>query len=193
MIPAIEAIKTICAWREDAVAVSATDILREWSSVSTRRDLDLDLRDCMERTASVGLGIALAHPMRRVLVLDSSSTLRANLSSLTTVGSAAPKNLVHFLFQDAGHISTGGRAIPGLDSIDFGAHAQAGGYSKTYHFDGLEEMVISLEEVLYERGPTFVLLRVVHGDPMPDYPSRTLKESFDAVRHALESGHAAQG
>ena len=193
MIPAIEAIKTISAWREDAVAVSATETLREWSSVSTRRDLDLDLRDCMEQTASVGLGIALAHPTRRVLVLESSSLLRTNLSSLTTVGSAAPRNLVHFLFQDAGHISTGGRTIPGLDGIDFGAHAQAGGYSRTYHFDGLEDMVISLEEVLHEMGPTFVSLKVVHSDPLPDYPSRTIKESFDAVKYALESGHAAQG
>ena len=48
MIPSLEAIKAINNCRGDAVVVSATTDLREWSSESRCRELDLDLSDCMD-------------------------------------------------------------------------------------------------------------------------------------------------
>ena len=186
MIPSREAIKVIDTQRGDAVVVSATAALREWSSVSRCRELDLDLSDCMDKAPSVGLGIALAQSHRKVMVLDCDSVLRTNLSSLITVGNAAPENLVHFLFEDGSHMSTDGQPIRGLDSINFRALAESGGYLSTYQFDNLEEFVISLQEVLEAVGPTFVSLKVVHDGDLPDYPARTMGESLKAVREALE-------
>ena len=185
MIPSLEAVKAINTWRGDAVVVSATSALREWTSVSGRRDLDLDLSDCMDKAASVGLGVALAQPRRRVLVLDCDSVLRTNLSTLMTIGAAAPTNLVHFLFEDSGHLSTDGKPIPGLERIAFEALANDGGYPRTYHYDDLEEFVISLRGVLEGVGPTFVSLRVVHDKDMPGYSARTVKQSFETVKAAL--------
>ena len=192
MIPFLEAVKAINAWREDAVVVSATAALRGWSAVSQRRELDLDISDCMDKASSVGLGIALAQPHRKVLVLDSDSLLRTNLGSLVTVGSVATatRNLVHFLFEDGSYISTGGQPIPGLDRIDFRAFAESGGYPRTYQFDSLEELVIGIQDVLEGAGPTFVSLKVVHDGDVPDYPDRTMGESLKAVKEALERGLA---
>ena len=186
MIPSLEAIKAINNRRRDAVVVSATAALREWGSVSHRRELDMDLSDCMDKAPSVGLGIALGRPDRKVLVLDCDSTLRTNLGSLITVGTAAPRNLVHILFEDSAHISTDGLPIPGLDRINFRALAEDGGYLKTYQFDNLEDLVISLQEVLEGDGPTFVSLKVVHDRDMPGYPTRSMEESLKSVKDALE-------
>ena len=186
MIPSLEAIKAINSRRKNAVVVSTTVSLREWGSVSHRRELDIDLLDCMDKAPSVGLGIALSRPDRKVLVLDCDSTLRTNLGSLVTVGTVAPRNLVHVLFEDNTHISTDGLPIPGLDKINFKALAEGGGYLKTYQFDNLEDLVISLPEVLEGDGPTFVSLKVVHGGDMPDYPTRSMKESLKSVKEALE-------
>ena len=186
MIPSLEAIKAINNRRRDAVVVSATAALREWGSVSHRRELDMDLSDCMDKAPSVGLGIALGRPDRKVLVLDCDSTIRTNLGSLITVGTAAPRNLVHILFEDSAHISTDGLPIPGLDRINFRALAEDGGYLKTYQFDNLEDLVISLQEVLEGDGPTFVSLKVVHDRDMPGYPTRSMEESLKSVKDALE-------
>ncbi len=186
MIPSLEAIKAINSRRSNAVVVSATAALKEWGSVSHRRELDMDLSDCMDKAPSVGLGIALGRPDRKVLVLDCDSTLRTNLGSLITVGTAAPRNLVHVLFEDSAHISTGGLPIPGMDKINFKALAEDGGYLRTYQFDNLEDLVISLQEVLEGDGPTFVSLKVVHDRDMPGYPARSMEESLKSVKEALE-------
>ncbi len=186
MIPSLEAIKAINSRRKNAVVVSTTVSLREWGSVSNRRELDIDLSDCMDKAPSVGLGIALSRPDRKVLVLDCDSTLRTNLSSLVTVGAVAPRNLVHVLFEDGTHVSTDGVPIPGLDKINFKALAEDGGYLKTYQFDNLEDLVIGLEDALEGDGPTFVSLKVVHDGDMPDYPARSMEESLKSVREALE-------
>ena len=185
MISSLEAIKAINSRRSNAVVVSTTAALKEWGSVSHRRELDVDISDCMDKAPSVGLGIALGRPDRKVLVLDCDSTLRTNLGSLITVGSAAPRNLVHVLFEDNTHISTDGLPIPGLDKINFRALAEGGGYLKTYQFDNLEDLVISLQEVLGGDGPTFVSLQVVHDRDMPDYPTRSMEESLKSVKEAL--------
>jgi len=191
LIPRLEGIKVINTWRGDAAVVSTTAALREWSSVSSHREMELDLSDTMDKAPSVGLGIALAQPHRKVLVLDCDSVLRTNLGSLITVGNAAPKNLVHLLFEDGNYISTDGQPIPGLDRIDFVALAEGGGYPRTYHFDSLEEFVMSLQGALEGAGPTFVSLKVVHDREMPHYPARAMGESLKAVKEALEREQAA--
>lgn len=186
MIPSLEAIKAINSQRNNAVVVSTTVSLREWGSVSHRRELDIDLSDCMDKAPSVGLGIALSRPDRKVLVLDCDSTLRTNLGSLVTVGTVAPRNLVHVLFEDGTHVSTDGLPIPGLDKINFKALAEDGGYLKTYQFDNLEDLVLSLPDVLEGDGPIFVSLKVVHDGDLPDYPARSMEESLKSVKDTLE-------
>ena len=186
MIPSLEAIKAINIRRGDAVVVSTTQVLREWGSVSHLRGLDVDLSDCVDKATSVGLGLALARPHRKVLVLDCDSVLRTGLSSLLTVGNEAPKNLVHFLFEDGHYISNHGQPVSRLGRINFKALVEDAGYPRTYQFNRLEDFVIGLQEVLEADGPTFVSLKVYHDRDIPEYPARTMGESFKAVREALE-------
>ena len=108
MIPSLEAAKAVSYHRKDALVVATSSALRDWHTVSNRRDLDVDLKDCMDRAPAVGLGLALAQPGRKVLVLDCDATLRTDLSGLATVGESKPANLVHFVFDDAAHLSTDG-------------------------------------------------------------------------------------
>ena len=59
MIPSMEATRAVNYHRKDALVVATSSALREWSVVSQRRDLDVDLKDCMDRAPAVGLGLAL--------------------------------------------------------------------------------------------------------------------------------------
>jgi phosphonopyruvate decarboxylase len=185
LIPSLEAVKAIDNRREDAVVVSATAALREWGIVSRRRDLDIHLYDCMDKAPSVGLGIALAQPERKVVVLDSDNVRRTDLASMITVGSMAPENVVHFLFEEDSRASGDGQPVPGMDSINFIGIARDGGYSRTYQFDNLEDLVLNLEEVMEGPGPTFVSLKVVYDREVPGYPERAIGDSVKSVRDTL--------
>jgi len=187
MIPSIEAARAIDFHRKDALVVATSAALRDWNQVSKRRDLDIDLTDCMDRAPAVGLGLSLARPDRKVLVLDCDATLRTDLAGLATIGESKPENLVHFVFEDAAFTSTDGIPIRGMDNLDFAAIAQASGYAKTYQFDSLEDLLIGLEEVMVQTGPTFVVVKVLRDDIVPPFPARSMAEGWAKVRETLSS------
>lgn len=187
MIPSIEAARAIDFHRKDALVVATSAALRDWNQVSKRRDLDIDLTDCMDRAPAVGLGLSLARPDRKVLVLDCDATLRTDLAGLATIGESKPENFVHFVFEDAAFTSTDGIPIRGMDNLDFAAIAQASGYAKTYQFDSLEDLLIGLEEVMVQTGPTFVVVKVLRDDIVPPFPARSMAEGWAEVRETLSS------
>ena len=180
-----EAARAVNYHRGDALVVSTSAALKEWSRVSERRELDLDLMDCMDRAPAVGLGLALAQPGRKVLTLDCDATLRTNLGGLATIGESRPSNLVHFVFDDATRPSTGGVPIRELDHLDLVQMAVSSGYAKAYHFDRLEELLIGLEEAMEEEGPIFVLVSVYREAGSPDFPERRMAEGWAEVREQL--------
>jgi thiamine pyrophosphate-dependent acetolactate synthase large subunit-like protein len=185
LIPSLEAAKAIDFHRQDALVVSTSAALRNWHQVSRRRELDVDLTDCMDRAPAVGLGLSLAQPHRKVLVLDCDATLRTDLAGLATIGESKPENFVHFVFEDVTYSSTDGIPIRGIDNLDLISLAQGSGYAQTYQFDDLEGLLIGLEEVMVQRGPTFVLVKVVREGDAPPFPERTMAEGWAKVREKL--------
>lgn len=188
MIPSTEAAKAISFHRQDALVVSTSAALRDWNQVSDRRELDIDLTDCMDRAPAVGLGLSLAQPDRKVLVLDCDATLRTDLGSLATIGESRPENLVHFVFDDATHVSTSGVPVEGLDNVNFASMAQGAGYTRTFSFDNPEELFIGLEDVLKEQGPVFVVVKVYRDDESASFPERRMAEGWAEVRETLLAG-----
>ncbi len=187
-IPYAEAARAVSYHRGDALVVSTSAALREWSRVSERRELDLDLMDCMDRAPAVGLGLALAQQSGRVLVLDCDATLRTNLGGLATIGESQPSNLVHFVFDDASRVSTSGVPIKELDHLDLVKMAESSGYSHTYHFDRIEEMLIGLEEAMRQQGPVFILVSVFQDSEVPEFPERTMADGWAELRDRLTAG-----
>ena len=193
MIPSMEATKAVNFHRKDALVISTSFALREWSQVSERRDLDVDLSDCMDRAPAVGLGLALAQPEGKVLVLDCDSTLRTNLGGLATIGESNPENLVHFVFDDVSSSSTSGVRIKEMDNLDLAQIALSSGYAKTYEFDKLEEFLIGIEEVMRQTGPVFVRVKVFRDGIQLPFPERTMAEGWAEVRDNLTSGEEEAG
>ena len=187
MIPSMEATKVVNYHRKNALVVSTSSALREWSAVSERRDLDVDLTDCMDRAPAVGLGLALAQPSVKVLVLDCDATLRTDLGSMATIGESNPENLVHFVFDDINNVSTGGLPIHGKDNVNLVSMAESTGYAKTYEFDSLEGFLIGMEEVMVQEGPVFVLVKVFREMEELPFPERHMADGWAQVRETLAS------
>ncbi len=79
--------------------------------------------------SSFGLGIALAQPQRRVIIIDGDGAALMRLGAMTTIGYERPANLCHILLDNQQHESTGGQSTVS-HSVNFCAIAAACGYEK---------------------------------------------------------------
>ncbi len=168
MIHSLDAIKAINDGREDAIVVSTMTPNRYWESVSTNRDLDLPIFGAMGKASSVALGLSLARPDKRIVVLDGDGGLLMNLGTLVTIADQEPENLVHFVFEDGMYFTTGGQPVPGAGRFNLAAMAKDAGYLESFELDNLEDLVNELPNIMNAKGPVFVCLKVSHGEELPE-------------------------
>lgn len=89
----------------------------------------LYLVGAMGCASSFALGLALAAPWCRVLVLDGDGAALMHLGALATLGHERPDNLVHVLLDNEVHDSTGGQATAS-GGVDFAQIARACSYPR---------------------------------------------------------------
>jgi thiamine pyrophosphate-dependent acetolactate synthase large subunit-like protein len=74
--------------------------------------------------SSIGLGLALARPDVRVIVLDGDGSLLMNLGSLATIGLMQPANFVLVVMDNEEYATTGGQPTPTAHGADLEAAAR---------------------------------------------------------------------
>ncbi|MDA0737813.1 MAG: thiamine pyrophosphate-dependent enzyme [Nitrospirae bacterium] len=109
--------------------------------------------------ASIGLGLALAHPEKKVLVFDGDGNVLMGMSSLATIGGLKPKNLIHVVFDNEVYGSTGNQPtysrLIRLDHV-----AKAAGYVNVERVWEREDIVYECKSMLNQDGPSFLLIKV---------------------------------
>ena len=193
MINNTDAVSLIDSKRDGSLIVptmNANNVGFGLPSITTDQKLDLPLSGAMGKAANLGLGLALAQPGRRVMVLDGDGSLLMNLGSLVTTANKAPKNFYHFLFNNGVYAVTGGQPIPGSEVSDWEGMAKAAGYAAVFSYDNLEDFTNGIDEVLSAEGPVFVHLAVepqIENTPVQFRPRshRTVLMAFQEVPEAL--------
>ncbi len=154
----------------DEIVVPVYQAAQEWHAIRPDHALTCYSIGAMGQASSVALGLALARPDKRVIVLDGDGSLLMNLGSLVTIASQKPANLLHFVCENGTYEANGGHPIPGRDQVDFVALARAAGYRKTDEIATLDAFEARIGGLLREVGPVFVDLKLVAGEPPPqDY------------------------
>ncbi|HZA25753.1 MAG TPA: thiamine pyrophosphate-dependent enzyme [Dehalococcoidia bacterium] len=193
MINNTDAVRLIDSKRNGSMIVptmNANNVGFGLPSVTTDQKMDLPLSGAMGKASSLGLGLALAQPYKKVFVLDGDGSLLMNLGTLVTVANKTPKNLYHFLFNNGVYAVTGGQPIPGSDTSDWEGMAKAAGYAAVFSFDDLEDFTTGIDEVLATEGPVFIHLAVepqIENTPVQFRPrsSRTVQMAFRELPEAL--------
>ena len=163
MITNLDAVTVLEQNRGDAVVITtmtASNSDLGWPQVTRNEGLDVPLSGAMGKASSMALGIALARPERKVIVIDGDGSLLMNLGALVTIGNKAPENLYHFVFENGVYAVTGGQPIPGAGELSFQNMARDAGYKAAYEFDDTEELATNVGEILKEKGPVLVCLKV---------------------------------
>ncbi|MDP6952796.1 MAG: phosphonopyruvate decarboxylase [Alphaproteobacteria bacterium] len=160
---ALTALRNACEARDVLLATTGFTG-RELCAIGDEAD-QLYMVGSMGCIASLGLGLALAQPSRRVIAIDGDGALLMRLGVLATVGAVAPKNLVHVVIDNGMHESTGGQATVSA-SADLAAAAAACGYARVLRAGEAAEIAAALEA---GEGPTLLHVPVRPGiaSPLP--------------------------
>jgi phosphonopyruvate decarboxylase len=175
-----EAVGALHAARgEQDIVVTTMAPARVWMQLGAGpRDLVL-VPSAMGHATSFGLGLALAQPLRRVVICNGDGSMLMNLGALVSITAAAPRNLVLIVFDNGVYEVTGSQPTPGAAmaraggaSIDFAAMARAAGFPSVFHFSELAAWTRELRAVLRAPGPSFVTIDVssIPGTPGPRSP-----------------------
>ena len=195
MIDNADAVRLLDSKRNGAVFVptmNANNVQFGLPSVTTDEQLDFPASGCMGKASSIGLVLALAHPERKVMVLDGEGSLLMNLGAMVTMSNSAPQNLVHIFFDNCVYAVTGGQPVPGADRADWETMASAAGYAATFSFDNLEDLTTGIDEIMAATGPVFVHLAVkpeIDNTPVQfrARPSRSIHHAIKGLPKAIGS------
>ncbi|KAF6246750.1 sulfopyruvate decarboxylase subunit beta [Nitrosopumilus sp. b3] len=112
----------------------------------------------MGLASSIGLGIALKNPKKQIFVFDGDGNILMNLGSLVTIGSLMPKNLVHVVFDNNSHESTGGQPT-NSSKISLEKIANSVNY-KIFVIKSKTRLISVLDQIKKQDGPIFLLIKI---------------------------------
>ena len=181
-----QALDALIPWvRDRDIVVAVYQACFDWL-VLNPRDLNYVAVGAMGQASSHGLGLALANPDRRVIVLDGDGSLLMNLGSLVTIAGSGVTNLYHFLAANRIYEVNGLHPLPGAEMVDFCGLAKAAGYAGAWSFSEIDPFRESLSHVFSFPGPLFVSMELVAGKPYPrDYDYIHSAAARDRFRQAL--------
>jgi phosphonopyruvate decarboxylase len=158
-----EATEALAALRGDAITITTEQCIKAWrEAVPGALDdpTHIDVVGAMGSASTIGLGIALAQPDKKVIVMDGDGSLLMQLGSLVTIAGAAPENFYHFVFENGVYATSGGQPLPAEGRFDFETIARGAGFAHAARFDDVAELKAALPGLLDRQGPVFVTLQI---------------------------------
>jgi phosphonopyruvate decarboxylase len=128
----------------------------------------------MGLASSIGLGLAMAKPDRRVVVIDGDGSLLMNLGSLATIGWVAPTNLTVIVIDNRLYGTTGGQETATAHGADLEMAARAMGITRCVTVKAPDDLDGALSQSRSHPGPWVIVAQV-------DETAPTMKPPQDCV------------
>jgi len=185
MISAPDVFRVFQPHRANAIVIPVGTSGRHWRDFSTNEKRDLTIGGAMGQATASALGVALGLPNEQVVLFDAEGALLMNLGILATIAGKQPKNFYHFLLDNECYATTGGQPVPNAKNINYAGMAKEAGYTAAYNFDDLETFGAQVGNILSERGPIFVALKVipeVENEPIGRRQRRPTRSRAETIR-----------
>jgi len=123
--------------------------------------LNFPLWGGMGNAAMIGLGLALAQPKRRVLVLTGDGEMLMGMGSLATIGVQKPRNLAVVVIDNERYGETGMQRTHTAAGVDLAKVALGCGF-KAARMLGSRSQLVALRNAIHASpGPLFAQVKVV--------------------------------
>jgi phosphonopyruvate decarboxylase len=185
MISAPDVFRVFQPHRANAIVIPVGTSGRHWRDFSTNEKRDLTIGGAMGQATASALGVALGLPNEQVVLFDAEGALLMNLGILATIAGKQPKNFYHFLLDNECYATTGGQPVPNAKNINYAGMAKEAGYAAAHSFDDLETFGRDVGNILSERGPVFVAIKVipeVENEPIGRRQRRPMRNRAETIR-----------
>ena len=152
-----------------------------------KRKANFYMWNSMGMASSIGLGLAMARPDKKVIVLDGDGAILMNLNSLTTGADKAPANLIHIIWDNAQYQITGGQPTHTGGKADIEAIAIGAGFKHALTVDTLAAFKEALAGILSRPGPWILVAKTDSSKALgrpPKSPVYIKLQFMEAVRKA---------
>ena len=110
--------------------------------------------------AMMGLGLALAQPRRRVLIITGDGELLMGLGSLATIGLEQPRNLAVIVIDNEHYGETGMQPTHTRHGVDLPAMARAAGFKSAGTVYTAQQLKTWIPRFYRQPGPMFCTIKV---------------------------------
>ena len=114
----------------------------------------------MGGAAMIGLGLALAQPKRRVLVITGDGELLMGLGSLATIGVQQPRNLAIVVMDNEHYGETGMQETHTRFGVDLAGVAKAAGFRACGNVQAAAQLKTWIQRLYKQPGPLFINIKV---------------------------------
>lgn len=126
-----EVVKMLLDQRDSGMLIVAGLGAPTWDVTAAGDEpLNFPLWGAMGGAVSIGLGLAIAQPTRRILVITGDGEMLMGLGSLATVSIQSPSNLAILVLDNERYGETGMQATHTAGNVDLAAVARATGFSE---------------------------------------------------------------
>jgi len=156
-----EAISIVVKKIGDHPVISANGLISRDLFEVCDRNSNFYMIGSMGLASSIGLGVALKNTKKRIFVFDGDGNILMNLGSLITIGTVKPKNLVHVIFDNSSHESTGGQPTA-TNKIQLGKIAKSTNY-RVFQAKTKNQLVKVFQKIKTIPGPIMVIVKIEKG------------------------------
>jgi thiamine pyrophosphate-dependent acetolactate synthase large subunit-like protein len=153
------------------------------ASAAGDRALNFYLWGAMGGAAMIGLGLALAQPSRRVLVLTGDGEMLMGMGSLATIAAAGASNLAIAVLDNARFGETGSQHSHTALTTDLAVVAAACGWTATTTARDMDEVAALAPRL--RREPLFAVIRIAADEEPRHLPPRDGAYLADRFRRTL--------
>jgi sulfopyruvate decarboxylase subunit beta len=156
----VDALRAIYGELDDAIVVTIMGaVAAELQSIGHRPNF-FYLQHAMGLASSMGLGIALSRPERKVVVFDGDGSVLMNLGGLTTLARYKPTNMVHVIFDNESLLSVGGFPTATATGSNLAQIAEAAGVPQTCLVRSVEEFAPVFRNAMRAASLTTIVAKV---------------------------------
>ena len=147
--------------RKDLLVVAGLGSTAWDISAAGDTDLNFPLWGAMGNAAMFGLGLALAQPKRRVLVLTGDGEMLMGLGSLATIGVQQPRNLSVVVIDNERYGETGMQRTHTAGGVNLAGVAKACGFKVSGVVSQRAKLAAVRTAIHRQNGPYFAQIKVV--------------------------------
>jgi thiamine pyrophosphate-dependent acetolactate synthase large subunit-like protein len=155
-------------------------------TAAPKRKSNFYMWNSMGMASSIGLGLAMARPDKKVIVLDGDGAILMSLNSLTTAAAKAPANLVHIIWDNEQYQITGGQLTHTSGKADIEKIARGAGFKQALTVETFDTFKKALSQILIQPGP-WILAAKTDSSKAPGRPPKSpvhIKNQFmEALRN----------